>query len=57
MIVVKAQIKEYAVIDERQFSISNNFAEELDKKVKDIVQKACWRAKENGRTTIMSKDI
>ena len=52
-IVVKSQIKE--LIGEMQ--ISGNFTEVLDKKVKEIIKSSVIRAKENGRRTVMAKDI
>lgn len=53
MIVVKAQIKEVA----KEFNISGDFAETLDKKVVQIVHDACERARANNRRTVMAKDL
>lgn len=53
MIVVKAQIKEVA----KEFNISGDFAETLDRKVTEIVLAACERARANNRRTIMAKDL
>lgn len=57
MIIVKAKIKEYAKLDEKKLRVSENFAEALDEKVRDIIVKAYSRALKNGRTTIMPRDI
>jgi histone H3/H4 len=53
MIVVKAQIKEVA----KEFNVSGDFAETLDKKVVQIVHDACERARANNRRTVMAKDL
>ena len=56
-LVVRTQIKDLAKAGERQLNVSTDFYTELDKKVKDIIAKACNRARANGRTTIMGKDV
>ena len=56
-LVVRTQIKELANIDEKQLNVSSDFYKELNKKVEDIIKKACKRAKDNGRTTVMGKDV
>ena len=38
-------------------NISEGFLEKLDEEVRKIVEKACVRAKENGRRTVMGKDV
>ncbi len=38
-------------------NISGDFMDRLDKKVKQVVLDAIKRAKENGRRTVMGKDI
>jgi len=53
MIVVKAQIKELV----KEFNVSGDFAEALDKKVVQMVNDACERAKANNRRTVMAKDL
>jgi histone H3/H4 len=52
-LVVRTQIKELA----GTLSVSKDFSDELDKKVHEIIHKAIERAKANGRTTIMPRDI
>lgn len=52
-IVVKAKIKDLA----SGYNVAGDFAEELDKQVKDMIQKAISRAKANGRRTVMAKDL
>lgn len=52
-IVVKSQIKD--LVGEMQ--VSGDFAEALDKKVKEIIKTSVQRAKDNGRRTVMPKDI
>ena len=56
MITARTQVKEIvkeAGID----NISGDFLDRLDEKVKQIVSDAVKRAKENGRRTVMGKDI
>ena len=38
-------------------NISKDFMDKLDEKVKQIILNAVKRAKENGRRTVMGKDI
>ena len=56
MLVVKAQIKD-VVKAEGLDNVSSDFAERLDKKVQETIKEACRRAKENGRKTVMGKDL
>ena len=58
MIINKSQIKE--VIKKNKLGIDNisgDFAEKLDQKAEQLVKEACQRAKENGRKTVMAKDL
>ncbi len=58
MLVVRTQIKE--ILKEANLNIDNisaDFQERLDAKVKQIILDACNRAKENGRRTIMARDV
>ncbi len=58
MITVRTQIKE--VLKDSDTGIENiggDFLERLDEKVKLLVLEAAKRAKENGRRTIMGKDV
>ncbi|MEM3126689.1 MAG: DUF1931 domain-containing protein [Candidatus Woesearchaeota archaeon] len=52
-VIVKAKIKEIA----SEFSVSGDFADALDRKVTELVKEACRRAKDNGRKTVMAKDL
>ena len=52
-VVVKTQIKEIA----KTMNISNDFQDELEKIVTDMIKKAMWRAQQNKRTTIMARDL
>ena len=56
-LVVKAKIKELAKIDEKSLNVSTDFYEEINKKVTNLIIKACKRARANGRNTVMSKDV
>jgi len=58
MITVKTQVKE--LLKESGIgvdNISNDFIDRLDEKVKQLVLDAVKRAKENGRKTLMGKDV
>jgi histone H3/H4 len=56
MIVVRTQIKEI-VKEEGVNNISEDFFDRLDKKVSEVIRESCKRAKENGRKTLMGKDV
>ncbi|MCX8147320.1 MAG: DUF1931 domain-containing protein [Candidatus Woesearchaeota archaeon] len=53
LLVVKAKIKEVA----KGCNVSGDFAEALDKKLRQLVADACARAEANGRKTVMAKDL
>ncbi len=53
LLVVKAKLKD--VVSDH--NIAGDFAEELDKIVRDLVKKAAARADANGRRTVMAKDL
>jgi histone H3/H4 len=53
MLVVKAKVREAC----GEMSVSSDFAEALNEKVFEMVTKAVWRAKENGRRTVTGKDV
>lgn len=53
LIVIKAKIKEVT----GSHSISSDFVETLNEKVKKLIEEAIARAEANGRRTIMGKDV
>jgi histone H3/H4 len=53
MLVVKAKIKDYA----KNMNVAGDFADELNNKVRDLIKAAVVRAQENGRKTVMAKDL
>lgn len=53
LLVVKAKVKEYA----EGCNVAGDFAEELSKKVVQLVKEAAKRAEANGRKTIQPKDL
>lgn len=58
MITVRTQVKD--IVKESGLGINNvseDFMEKLNEKVKQVVEEACKRAKENGRKTVMGKDV
>lgn len=52
-IIIKSKIREY--VD--TLSISGDFPQALNQQVIALIQKAAQRARENGRRTIMAKDL
>jgi histone H3/H4 len=52
-VIVKTKIREMV----GTYSVSADFGEELNKKVKQIIQDAVKRAEANGRKTVMARDI
>lgn len=53
LLVVRAKIKDAA----KGCNVAGDFAEALDKKVRQLVADACARAEGNSRKTVMAKDI
>ena len=57
-IVVRTQIKD--ILKESGLgveNISSDFMDRLDEKVKQLILESIKRAKENGRRTVMGKDV
>ncbi len=54
MIVVKSKIKELVGANN---NVSGDFADALDKKVRELVSAAVARAEGNNRKTVMAKDL
>jgi histone H3/H4 len=52
-IIVKTKIKDMV----GTFNVSADFNDELNNKVKEMIQTAVKRAEANGRKTIMARDI
>ncbi|MBI1969790.1 DUF1931 domain-containing protein [Candidatus Woesearchaeota archaeon] len=53
LLVVKAKIRDAA----KGMNVAGDLAEALDKRVRQLVDDACRRAKENGRKTVQAKDL
>jgi histone H3/H4 len=53
LLVVKAKIKDVV----GDYNVAGDFAEALDKIVRENVAKAVARAEANGRKTVMAKDL
>ena len=53
LLVVKAKLKEVT----KSCNVAGDFADALDKKVRDMVEAAVARAEGNGRKTVMAKDL
>ncbi len=56
-LIVAANVKAAAKIEEKSLNVSEDFYKELEKKVTEIIEKSCIRAKANGRNTVMGKDV
>ncbi len=56
-IIIRSKIKEYTEVDGKKFQVSSDFADELAKKVEELIKQACKRAEANGRKTVMAKDL
>jgi histone H3/H4 len=57
MLVVKSQIKEAVKESGFTLDVSSDLADKLHQKLMDIIKDACERAKNNGRKTVMGKDV
>jgi histone H3/H4 len=53
LLIVKAKVKDAC----SGMSVSGDFPDVLNDKVNELVKKAVWRAKENGRRTVMGRDL
>jgi histone H3/H4 len=53
LVIVKAKVRDAC----GEMSVSSDFADALNERVHEMIKKAVWRAKENGRRTVMGKDI
>jgi len=56
-LIVRFQVKESAQIDEKKLNVAEDFYAELEKEVESIIKRACKRAKQNNRTTLMGRDV
>ncbi len=56
-LVVRSNIKDYAKVNDRALNVSTDFYEKLNETIIELIKKACKRAKENNRNTVMGKDI
>ncbi len=58
MITARTQVRE--ILKESELGIENmsaDFMDRLDLRVKEMIVKAAERAKENGRKTVMGRDV
>lgn len=56
-LIVISNIKDHAKFNDRPLNVSMDFYEKLNEKVSLLIKEACRRAKENGRNTVMGKDL
>jgi histone H3/H4 len=56
-LVAQNKLSEIASHNGRKLNLSKEFREEIDKEIIRIVEKAVSRALENGRFTLMKRDL
>ncbi len=56
-LIVRSNIKQHTKLGDKTLNVSGDFADKLNKKVEDLIREACQRAKDNGRNTVMAKDL
>ena len=56
-VIVRTQVKELAKLDGKALSVAEEFYKALEEEVKKLVEKACKRAKQNSRNTLMARDL
>lgn len=54
-LIVKSKIKE--VVKEKIGNVADEVAPELNKKVQEMLENACERAKANNRRTLLARDL
>ena len=55
--LIKEKVKQGAQYNGKKLNVSKDFIKRLEIEVIEIVCKACRRAKENGRNTVMGRDL
>lgn len=55
--LIKSEVKQNAKFDEKRLNVSGDFIERLETEVKILLLKACKRARQNGRNTVMGRDL
>ena len=55
--LIKSEVKKNAKFGEKRLNVSKDFFENFEIEVKIILLKACKRAKQNGRNTVMGRDL
>jgi len=53
MLIIKTKVREAC----GDMSVATDFVTILNEKVNEMVKQSIWRAKENGRHTVMGKDV
>jgi len=56
MVVVRSQVKDI-VASVGVENVSADFADKLSEKAVTLIKDACYRAQQNGRKTVMAKDL
>lgn len=56
-LIVKANVKNHAKINDKALEISEEFYAKLQEKAVQLVKEACQRAKANNRNTLMARDL
>ena len=56
-LIVASRVKELAQNNGKPLNVASDFSTELTKKVEHLIADSCRRAVQNGRTTVMPKDL
>ena len=56
-LIVASRVKELAVHNGKNLNVASDLADALTKKVEKIIAESCTRCIQNGRTTVMPKDL
>jgi histone H3/H4 len=56
-LIVASRVKELAKFNGKQLNVASDLSDALTKKAERLIEEACKRAIDNGRTTVMPKDL
>ena len=56
-LIVASRVKELSKYNEKQLNVASDLADKLTEKVEKMIEDACLRCVQNGRTTVMPKDL
>ena len=56
-LIVTSRVKELAKHEGKQLNVASDLTQAITQKVEKMIEDACTRAVQNGRTTVMPKDV